>query len=58
MNAKKKENRSIFFFLFLLNKGNIKKAKKRPNPKCIALAGTSIKTPKPKMKGKGDAYHN
>ena len=34
------------------------KTKKRPKPKCIALAGTSINTPNPNIKGKGEAYHN
>ena len=44
--------------LFFLKNGNDKKARNKPKPKWIALAGTSIKTPKPTIKGKGDAYHN
>jgi len=48
----------IFLERFFLLNGNNKKAKKSPNPKCMARAGTSMNTPKPTIKGKGDAYHN
>ena len=48
----------IFLERFFLLNGNNKKAKKSPNPKCMARAGTSMNTPKPTIKGRGDAYHN
>ena len=48
----------ILWERFFLLKGNNKKAKKRPKPKCIARAGTSMNTPNPTIKGKGEAYHN
>ncbi|HJN62407.1 MAG TPA: tRNA methyl transferase PRC-barrel domain-containing protein, partial [Candidatus Parcubacteria bacterium] len=36
----------IFFDRFFFKRGNSKKAKKSPKPKCMARAGTSINTPK------------
>ena len=48
----------IFLERFFLLNGNNKKTKKSPKPKCMARAGTSMNTPKPTIKGRGDAYHN
>ena len=44
----------LLFFLI----GKIKNAKRRANPKCIALAGKPLNIPKSNIKGKGEAYHN
>ena len=49
---------AVKFFLYFLLYGNNKKTKHKANPKWIALAGTSINTPNPKIKGSGDAYQS
>ena len=46
------------FFLYFFRKGKDRKAKNKAKPKCIALAGTSINTPKPKINGRGEAYQS
>ena len=44
--------------LSFFNNGYERKAIKKAKLRCIALAGTSIKTPKPTIKGKGEAYQS
>ena len=44
----------LLFFLI----GKIKNAKKRANPKCIALAGKPLNIPKLNQNGKGEAYQS
>ena len=43
---------------FDLEKGNIKKAKSKAKPKCIALAGKPLNIPILNQNGKGDAYQS
>ena len=41
-----------------LEKGNIKNAKSKAKPKCIALAGKPLNIPILNQNGKGDAYQS
>ena len=56
--AKQKLISPNFLRRSLFKKGNDRKVKNKAKPKCIARAGTSIKTPNPTINGRGEAYHN
>ena len=47
-----------FLFLSFFNNGYERKVIKKAKLRWIALAGTSIKTPKPTIKGNGEAYQS
>ena len=47
-----------FLFLSFFNNGYERNVIKKAKLRCIALAGTSINTPKPTIKGKGEAYQS